>query len=83
MQPTLHKDMHLESWNFKYVGKQVEGNVVSMKLTKQESKSKCTLGKSFGFKGDIVWVDKGARGWFRIEYSISKPEVQPAPAIGM
>ena len=73
---TKEKNMHLESWSFKYAEKFVEGNVTSMILTKQESNSACTLGISFGFSGNKVWVDKGARGWFNVKYTTTGSGIQ-------
>ena len=70
----MEKTLHLESWSFKYAEAFVEGPVVSMTLTKQESQSACTLGHSFGFNGNKVWVDKGARGWFKVIYSNPRGE---------
>ena len=79
---TKEKDMHLESWGFKYAQQKVEGNVISMKLNKQESKAACVLGESFGFKENIVWVDKGARGWFKVIYTPSKSQPNPTAPTG-
>ena len=65
--------MHLESWSYQYSEQFLEGPVVSMTLVKQESKAACTLGESFGFVGNRVWVDKGARGVFKVKYSMESP----------
>ena len=47
----------------------MKGTVVSMTLSTQESKkTKCEHGVNFGYEGCRVWVDKGARGWFKVKY---------------
>ena len=40
--------------------------VSSMVVHKQQSKSACTWGESFGFDGEKVWVDKGCRADFNV-----------------
>ena len=67
--PTKSKDMKLESWSFAYAEYILDGPVISVTLLKQDSKSECTLGKSFGFTGNKVWVNHGARGTFRVVYN--------------
>ena len=73
LSPTIHsKDMHLNSWGYKYAESSVGGNAVSITLIKKESRSSCELNKSFGLKGNLAWVDKGCRGWFKVTYSMGQ-----------
>ena len=69
---TQEKDLHLESWSYQYAEELLDGPVISMILTEQESKTDCVLGTSFGFDGNRVWVDKGARGWFKVKYAVDE-----------
>lgn len=68
----VNKDMALSSWQKKYTETELEGPVLSITLLKQESKTPCTFGSSFGFVGNRVWVDNGARGQFRVVYTTSR-----------
>lgn len=38
-----------------------------VKLLKQESKTSCVPGKTFGYDGSKIWVDHGCRGWFHVD----------------
>ena len=53
----------------KYVERKMGGDVTSMTLIKRESSSACVIGVSFGFKGNVVWVDKGCSGSFKVVYN--------------
>ena len=68
----VNKDMALSSWQKAYTETELEGPVLSITLLKQESKTACTFGSSFGFVGNRVWVDNGARGQFRVVYTTSR-----------
>ena len=66
---TKVEEIHLESWQYQYSELVMDGPVISMTLTKQESKkTDCLYGTNFGFEGCRLWVDKGARGWFKVKY---------------
>ena len=53
-----------------------------MTLSTQESKkTKCEHGVNFGFEGCRVWVDKGARGWFKVKY-VKQDDAQGERAYG-
>jgi len=58
----------LQSFKSKRKERIMDKDVKEVHLIKQLSQSACTLGESFGFEGSKVWVDKGARGIFKIEY---------------
>ena len=62
--------IRLESWQFKYAEKRIEG-VTSMTVKNQQSNAPCILGKSFGFDGNKIWVDKGCRADFEVTISKS------------
>ena len=66
------KDMQLDSRKRGYTETQLDGPVLSISLLKQDSTSDVVQGISFGFIGNRVWVDNGARGMFRVVYTTSR-----------
>ena len=65
---TTTTTVRLESWNFKYTKKDMSG-VTNMTVKQQHSDAACVLGKSFGFDGSKIWVDKGCRADFYVTKS--------------
>ena len=65
---TTTTTVRLESWNFKYAKKNMDG-VTNMTVKEQHSDAPCVLGKSFGFDGSKIWVDKGCRADFYVTKS--------------
>jgi len=61
--------MNLSSWDFKYATETVQSScgVYSMTVTKQQSQNACTMGETFGFTVNNVWVE-GCRADFEICY---------------
>lgn len=44
------------------------GEVVSVELLRQESRSLCQIHRTFGAYHDRIWVDNGCRGLFQVRY---------------
>lgn len=68
----VNKDMNLSSFGRAYTETELEGPVLSITLLKQESQAAVVFGTSYGFIGNRVWVDNGARGDFRVVYTTSR-----------
>ena len=64
--------MNLSSFGRAYTETELEGPVLSITLLKQESQAAVVFGTSYGFIGNRVWVDNGARGDFRVVYTTSR-----------
>ena len=64
--------MNLSSWEHGYTETELEGPVLSITLLKQQSQAAVVFGTSYGFIGNRVWVDNGARGNFRVVYTTSR-----------
>ena len=63
----VYKD--LDSWGFGYAQKDIAGpEITSMEVHEKRSKSSCDVNKSFGFKGQRMWVHHGCRATFKICY---------------
>jgi hypothetical protein len=56
-----------ESVDFKYNSCRIDGKVEDVQLVKLLSISACTMGDTFGFFSDRIWVDRGCRGIFKIK----------------
>ena len=54
------------SWGFKYKECPQESNIKSVSVVKQKSKSACTLGTSYGYNSNVLWVDDGCRATFSV-----------------
>ncbi|MEK2688432.1 DUF3011 domain-containing protein [Bdellovibrio sp. GT3] len=60
--------MDCDSEDNKYNECWVNGRGVrSIRLYSKNSRSECVANKSFGFKGSVIWVDKGCRATFEIK----------------
>ncbi|XP_005099808.1 lectin ADEL [Aplysia californica] len=59
--------IRVESWNYKYAEKVVQGvsYVVNMTVVDRQSEAACTLGESFGYQKATLWVDQGCRADFK------------------
>lgn len=60
-----HRDevrIHLKSTNYRYSSKDARN--VGVRLVRQSSKSPCIEGRSWGYNGRKIWVDKGCEGDF-------------------
>ena len=44
----------------------VSGQIIDAQLVDQRSNSPCQLGRSWGYDGNRVWVDRGCRASFRV-----------------
>ena len=70
--------LNCKSKRFKPNTCRVAGAIQSLKLRKQKSESACTLGISYGYRGESIWVSQGCEANFEVEYkpgaSVSKPE---------
>jgi hypothetical protein len=64
-------EKQVNSWEYKYKIVAVDGAdvVTSMRIYKKHSDSHCTLHKSYGFKGNNLWVNHGCRATFTICYN--------------
>ena len=62
-EPTK-KTIRMESWGFAYAEKAMK--VSSMTVNNRQSSSACTMGHSFGFDGEKVWVNHGCRADFDV-----------------
>ena len=62
------ESVSIDSWGYQYnsLNTGLE-NIQQMRITSKRSSSACTLGYSYGFTGNTVWVNHGCRGTFRIE----------------
>jgi len=58
-----------ESNQYKYRECPVPGPIVSANLAQQLSVASCQAGSSWGYHANIVWVNRGCRGHFRVTYA--------------
>jgi hypothetical protein len=42
------------------------GQIIDVQLVRQNSRSACRPGYSYGFDSQKIWVDKGCRATFRV-----------------
>ncbi|XP_023931597.1 lectin ADEL, partial [Lingula anatina] len=56
------------SHNYKYFECPVDGVITSINVAKKHSRSSCDYNKSFGFLGNKIWVNKGCRATFTVQY---------------
>nr|BAP94528.1 D-galacturonic acid binding lectin precursor [Aplysia kurodai] len=72
VMPTECQTLRVESWNYKYAEKVVEGAAlfINMTVEDRQSEASCDLDKSFGFynQNSTVWVNHGCRADFNICY---------------
>ena len=71
-QPIVVKDIELKSERFRYLEKDVGGIVVGIAVKTPISKTNFKEGKSYGYQGNKVWVNKGAHAIFSV--AIMKPD---------
>ena len=57
----------------------VKGTIQSLKLRRQKSDSPCTLGVSYGYRGESIWVSQGCEANFEVEYKPGSSVTKPAP----
>ena len=65
----ITKEVEISSLNHQYSEVDFEGPILCVSLIEQFSKAPCVYTESFGFIGNRVWVDNGARGKFRVLYT--------------
>nr|BAP94526.1 D-galacturonic acid binding lectin precursor [Aplysia kurodai] len=67
--------IRVESWNYKYAEKIVNGAsyVLNMTVVDRQSAAACTLGESFGYQKATLWVDHGCRADFTVCYLPVRP----------
>merc|ERR1712121_282792 len=53
------------------------GKIMTFKIKKQVSNTRCVLNQNYGVKGNTIWVDKGCRAYFTSCHG--KPVAKPAP----
>lgn len=57
---------HCASGGYRYVACDMGGMVLNAELVRKASAAACTEGRSWGFSGTTLWVDKGCRADFRV-----------------
>ena len=65
---TKKEKVKCRSKDFKLKTCRVDGPIETLRVSKQKSNSPCIEGKSYGFKGDTIWVDKGCYAEFKVRY---------------
>lgn len=68
--PVRYFDLNCSSHKYRYSACLIDGRPLRVFVTSQISNSPCIQGVSFGLLPNGVWVDKGCRANFRVEYSI-------------
>lgn len=63
----------LNSWGYKYSEQKFDSPILSMRLLQKFSKAPCIYGKTYGFRGNIAWVNRGCRGRFLITFAGINP----------
>jgi hypothetical protein len=66
--PVQFTDLNCSSIGYRYAACLVNGNALRVTLSSQISRSACIQGNSFGLLPNGVWVDKGCRANFRVEF---------------
>jgi len=51
----------------------VPGRIVSVRLARQFSSSRCISGRTFGAYRNTIWVSRGCRGAFQVRYRADGP----------
>ena len=65
---TKSETIRMENWGYAYAQRKMK--VFSMKVNNRQSRSACTMGHSFGFDEDKVWVNHGCRADFDVEMTV-------------
>lgn len=66
--PVQFTDLNCSSSGYRYATCLVNGNALRVTLISQISRSACIQGSSFGLLPNGIWVDKGCRANFRVEF---------------
>jgi len=62
------------SGSYRYTECSFPGEVVLVELEHQLSSARCTLDRTFGFRGNVLWVNAGCRGRFKVSYIDASPD---------
>ena len=46
----------------------VSGDIIAVSLVENKSKTNCTKDRTYGFRNDVLWVDRGCEGVFDITF---------------
>ncbi|XP_005101559.1 lectin ADEL isoform X2 [Aplysia californica] len=62
--------VNVSSWNYKYATKILPSAscIYSMRVANQQSAAPCTLGTTYGFVANTMWVSDGCRADFSVSY---------------
>nr|BAP94527.1 D-galacturonic acid binding lectin precursor [Aplysia kurodai] len=62
--------INVSSWNYQYATKMLSSAscIYSMQVANQQSAVPCTLGITYGFVANTMWVDDGCRADFSVSY---------------
>ena len=64
-------DIDLESKDDEYKETSFDGPILSVSILRKRGPVPCVYANTFGFVGNRVWIDKGAKGRFRVVYTKS------------
>lgn len=59
---------HCASDQYRYNECRVRGRILNAEITRQYSHAACLQGRTFGFHGNTLWVDRGCRANFLISF---------------
>jgi hypothetical protein len=66
-----------DSRNYQYRFCNLDQRVVSVELVRQNSQAACVFGRTWGWRGDGIWVNEGCEGEF-VAHASYRPLPQPA-----
>ncbi|HEX4883375.1 MAG TPA: DUF3011 domain-containing protein [Casimicrobiaceae bacterium] len=73
--------INCESRDYQYRFCQTDARVVSASVERQISRTQCVLGRTWGWRGNGIWVNEGCEADFRIQTDYRPGPERPGPGL--